>query len=94
MLFGPGLGLDGGEKLSRHHLRRALNHSLPYACDCSAYLHISAVVDYGRFVTLFEVEDPGPFQKARLSFAIHNHPEVTRRLHFVESDVPGKDALD
>ena len=59
MRFGLRFSFDGGKELRSHHLSRALNHSLAYACDCSTDLHIAFIIYYRRAVNLFEIKVAG-----------------------------------
>ena len=57
------LGFERREELRRHHLRRALNHTLADRRERAADLHVARVTDERPAVLLFEVEVAAPFKK-------------------------------
>ena len=64
------------EKLRRHHLRGALNHSLAHARDRSANLNVAGVVHLRAVLGLLEIQIAGTFEKSRRAFAFDDDAEV------------------
>jgi len=87
-------GFDGGEELRSHHLHRALDHPLSDAGDRASDLHLSAVFDQRRDVSLFKVEIAGAFQEAGLALSVNDDSIVRVRRHVFELDVAGEDSFD
>src|SRR5436305_2413771 len=88
------LHLNRSEELRGHHLRRALNHALAYACDCSTYLYVASVFDYRRTLSLFQINVARAFQKSRLAFAVNDHAIVLGLTYLFQAHVAFERSLD
>lgn len=93
-LFGFDLGLYCGKELGRHHLTRALYHSLTHARDRSTYVNFAGVLDCGQASALFEVEITRSFDESRLTASFNHYSIVRRSPNILQLDRTGKDSLD
>ena len=85
---------DCSEELRSHHLCCALNHSLPYACDCAAQLRVAFVVNDSYAIALFKIEIAHSFQESGLTFAVNDYAVMRGRAHVFEPHIAREDSFD
>lgn len=93
MGFGLRLGFNCSEELGGHHLRRALEHSLPHARYRSADLNLAAVSDYSYVVLPCKIEVTRAFQETRLTFSIDYYSKMMWRSEIFEPHIPGENSF-
>jgi hypothetical protein len=85
---------EARKELRRHHLRRALNHTLANAGDRAANLNIARVLNLRDRAILCEIEIARAFEKTRSALAVDDHPKVFGLAQIFEPHVAIKHAFN
>ena len=81
-------GTQAGEELSRHHLRRALNHSLAHTRNRAANLNVARVTHLRSAFHLLEIQITRTLKKSRRPFAVDDDTKVFRLAQILEPRRP------